>query len=192
MATSESGQSDEPRSYKGLLSDGVYAPFTPAVKRLFWPLDGVFPTAISVMKTPRRPEDLEPYFQSDAGGDGSGMWHEISQLPLTEPKVSSIEASVYDLDQWESDWVAWHENHTGDEFEQEYVTYGDLSDEDRPYAKEQKEDLSWEEDSDTEFLVYCCGEDRPLRKRGIKLLVTPSAGNYFVTVHDYLSGKSGF
>lgn len=194
MATSHSGQAEEPpyRSYKELRSDHVHVLFSPATKRLFWPLDGVFPTAISVMKTPRSPDDLEPYFQPDTGGSGSGTWHEISQLPLTEPKVSSVEASVYDLDQWEFDWMAWHRDHAGGEFDPEYVTYGDLSDEDRPYANDPKEDGSWEEEEDTEFLVKCCGEDRPLRKRGVKLVVTPSAGNHFVTVHDYVSGKSAF
>ena len=194
MATSQSGQSDEPpyRSYEELRSDHVHVLFSPATKRLFWRLDGAFPTAISVMKTPRSPDDLEPYFQPDTGGSGSGTWHEISQLPLTEPKVLSVKASVYDLDQWEFDWMAWHRDHAGGEFDPEYVTYGDLSDEDRPYANDPKEDGSWEEDSDTEFLVKCCGEDRPLRKRGVKLVVTPSAGNDFVTVHDYVSGKSGF
>jgi hypothetical protein len=85
--------------------------------------------------------------------------------------------------------VAWHSRHTGDEFEQEDVTYGDLSDEDRPYAQEQKEDLSWEEDSDTEFLVYCCKEDRPLRKGGQKLVVKSSPGNHFVTIQVYVCGE---
>lgn len=194
MVTSQSGQSDEPsyRSYKELRGDHVHVLFSPTTKRLFWPLDGVSPTAISVMKTPCSPDDLEPYFQLDTRGSGGGTWHEISQLPLTEPKVSSVEVSVYELDQWEFDWMEWHRDHAGGEFDPEYVTYGDLSDEDRPYANDQKEDGSWEEDSDTEFLVKCCGEDRPLRKRGIKLVVTHSAGNRFVTVHDYVSGKSSF
>lgn len=88
--------------------------------------------------------------------------------------------------------MAWHRDHAGGEFDPEYVTYRDLSDEDRPFANDPKEDGSWEEDSDTEFLVKCCGEDRPLRKRGIKLVVTHSAGNRFVTVHDYVSGKYCF
>lgn len=56
-------------------------------------------------------------------------------------------------------------------------TYGDLSDEDRPYADEAKEDGSWEE--------------RPLGKRGVKLVVTPSVGNEYITVLDYVSGKFG-
>lgn len=88
--------------------------------------------------------------------------------------------------------MTWHEDHTGDEFEQEYLTYGDLDDKDRPYADDAKEDDSWEEDSDTEFLSRCCGEARPLHKRGMVLIVTPTAGKDFVTVHDYVSGESSF
>jgi len=94
------------------------------------------------------------------------------------------------LDQWEYDWVALHGDHQGDHHNSEYVEYGDMSDEDRPYANEAKQDGSWEEDSDTEFLIKCCGEDRPLRKGGHKLVVTPSAGNDFVTVHDYVNSTS--
>lgn len=195
MATSQSGQSDElslpPFWWCKPLGRGL---FSPATERLFWPLDGVFPASISVMKTPRSPNDLEPFFQPDTTGSGTGTWHEISQLPLTKAKVSSIEASVSDLDQWEFDWIEWHRDHTAPEFDQEYVTYGDLSDEDRPWADadQPNEDGSWEEDSDTEFLIKCCGEDRPLRKRGLKLVVTPSAGKDFVTVYDYVSGKCPF
>lgn len=184
-----SGERPTYRSFKDLRGDPTVAVFfSPAAKRLFWPLDGVFPTALSVMKTPRSADDLEPYFQHTPGG---GTWHEIAQMPLTEPKVSSVEASACDLEQWEPDWAAWHGHHEGEMADPEYVTYGDLSDEDRPYAKEPREDGSWEEDSDTEFLVRCCGQDRPLRKRGRKLVVTPAAGGDFVTVHDYVSGESG-
>jgi hypothetical protein len=194
MSSSQSAQTDEPpyRSYKELERNHIRVQFSPDAKRLFWPFDGVFPTAISVMKTPRSPEDLEPYFQPDAEAGGTGTWHEISQLPLTEPRVSSVEATISDLDQWESGWMEWHIDHTGDQFSREYVTYGDLNDEDRPYAENAKEDGSWEEDSDTEFLMKCCRQDRPLRKGGKTLLVTPSAGNHFVTVHDYISGKLDF
>lgn len=183
-----SGERSPYRSFKDLRGDPNAAVFfSPAARRLFWPLDGVFPTALSVMKTPRSADDLEPYFLETPGGD---TWHEIAQMPLTEPKVSSVEASACDLEQWESDWAAWHGHHEGEPADPEYVTYGDLSDEDRPYAKEPREDGSWEEDSDTEFLVRCCGQDRPLRKRGRKLVVTPAAGGDFVTVHDYVSGES--
>lgn len=142
------------------------------------------------MKTPRGADDLEPFFQETNEG---GVWHEIAQLPLTEPKVSSLEASVYELEQWEYDWAAWHGPwhgiREGGLVDPEYVTYGELSDEDRPYAKEAREDGSWEEDEDAEFLVRCCGEDRPLGKRGQRLVVRPAEGGEFVTVRDYVSGK---
>jgi hypothetical protein len=189
MATPQLSQPDEPPypSYRELRGECLPVRLSPDVaQRLFWPLDGVFPTAISVMKTTRSPDSLEPYFQPDAEGSGSGTWHEISQLPLTEPKVSSVEASVSDLNHWEELWLGQHREH----IDAEYVTYGDLSDDDRPYPPEMKEDGGWESDSDTEFLVRCCGEDRPLRKAA-KLVVTPSAGNHFVTVQDYVGGKSG-
>lgn len=89
--------------------------------------------------------------------------------------------------------MAWRRYHAGGEFDPKYVTYGDLSDEDRPpYVNDPKEDGSWEEDSGMEFLLKCRGEDRPLGKRGEKLVVTHSAGNRVVTVHNYVSGKSGF
>ncbi|PQE28395.1 domain containing protein [Rutstroemia sp. NJR-2017a BBW] len=177
---------DEPPypSHNELQRARVYLEYSPAAKRLFWRYEGVFPTAISVMKLPLKRDDLEPYFQPDTEGGGSGTWHDISQLSITEPKVSSIEASAYVLAKWESDWFEWHRDHTGDEFNPQYVNYEDLSDEDRPYAEYSKEDGSWEEDSETRFLVKCCGQDRPLRKQGIKLLV---AGNQFVTIHDYIS-----
>ena len=79
MATSKSSQLDEPPylSYRELQnelrSDRVPVIFCPDAKqRLFWPLDGVFPTSISVMKTPRSPDSLEPYFLPDTTGSGSG------------------------------------------------------------------------------------------------------------------------
>lgn len=152
--------------------------FSDAAKCLYWPLAGSFPIAISVMKSRRGAlEERESLLQPDR------TWHEITSQPLTEPKVSSIDASIFDFHQWEPDWVAMHEDHDA----AEYVTYGDLNDEDRPYAREPKEDGSWEEDSDTEFLLRCCGQDRPMRKRGLKPTVTPSSGNDFVSIYDYVT-----
>jgi hypothetical protein len=74
----------------------------------------------------------------------------------------------------------------------EYVTYGDLNNDERPFAQEpERQDgtWSWDEPSDTEILVRCCGEDRPLGKRGLTLDVRPSPGNDFVTVKDYVGGE---
>ncbi|KFY40094.1 hypothetical protein V494_03650 [Pseudogymnoascus sp. VKM F-4513 (FW-928)] len=114
MATSQSSQQAGPPypSYKELQSDMVHIIHCPdAAKRLFWPLDGVLPTSISVMRTSSSPDSLEPYFQPDTEGNSCGTWHEISQLPLTEPKVSSVQVSVYHLDEWEDTWLEHHRGH---------------------------------------------------------------------------------
>lgn len=187
MEASQSLQSDEPPypSFEELERKGLRILFTRNTWRLYWELDGNFPVAISIMKDHNGANDLEPFFRPK-----TGTWHELADMPLTEPKVSSVEAVVGDLWQWESDWLEWHGWHTAPVYNQEFVTYGDLNDDVRPYAEEPTEDGDWEEDSDKKFLIKCCGEDRPLRKKEIKLKVTPSAeGDSFVTIRDYISGK---
>ncbi|KAM3501682.1 hypothetical protein MY11210_009308, partial [Beauveria gryllotalpidicola] len=130
------------------------------------------------MKTFQSGRDgLEPFQNLD------GTWHEIAFLPVQQPPVSSIVASLEFLNDWEHDWVEHHQHHEGAEF----VTYGELSDEDRPYAREMKEDGSWEEDSDTEFLNKCCGRGRPMYWRDLKLYVAASPDRGFVTIKDYVS-----
>lgn len=147
--------------------------------RLYWTLAGDFPACISVMKTFHSGRDgLEPFQNPD------GTWHEIACLPVKQPPVSSIVASLEFLKDWEHDWVEHHECHQG----AEYVTYGELGDEDRPYAREMKEDGSWEEDSDTEFLNKCCGRGRPMYWRDVSLHVAASTDKGFVTIRDYVSG----
>ncbi|KAH7348969.1 hypothetical protein BKA65DRAFT_455485 [Rhexocercosporidium sp. MPI-PUGE-AT-0058] len=182
-STSWPPQADEPPypSFGDLSGNRLPVRFSDATKRLFWPLDGDFPAAISVMKTAKDPDSLEPFFQPDPVG-GSGMWHEISDLPLTEPKVSSVEASVEDLERWSSNWMEHHRGHVA----QEIITYGEMSNDDRPYASEMNEDGSWDADSDTEYVLGCCGEDRP-EDVDAKLVVHPSAGCDFVTIGDYVS-----
>ena len=157
MAAAQSSSPDGPPypSFRELQGNRERVRFSVAAERLYWPLQGAFPSVISVMKTARSAGELEPFFQPATDGSGGGTWHDISLLPLTDPKVSSFEASVDDLDQWQSGWVEWHEDHAA----AEYVTYGDLSDEDRPYADQADEDGNWEDDSDTEFLI------RLLRRR---------------------------
>lgn len=51
----------------------------------------------------------EPYFEQTS--DGSGNWHAVSKMPLSEPKVSLITVSVHDLDLWEEFWLEEHEQH---------------------------------------------------------------------------------
>ncbi|KAL8354007.1 hypothetical protein RB601_003724 [Gaeumannomyces tritici] len=108
------------RSFKELRDDPTVAVvFSPAAKRFFWPLDGVFLTTLSVIKTFRSANDFEPYFQHTFGGN---IWHEIAQLPLTKPKVSSVEASIWGLAQWKSNWAAWHGRYEREPANPEYVT----------------------------------------------------------------------
>lgn len=137
--------------------------------RLYWPIKGSFPAALSIMKNPRGAlEEMEPLLLPD------GSLHEVLSQSLTEPKISSIDISIRSLDQYESDWVAWHEEDEAAEF----VTYGDIDDETRPLGH-----------SDTKYLASCCGQDRPIGRRGLKLHVTPPPGNEFVTIYDYVSSK---
>lgn len=70
-----------------------------ATQRLFWPLDGPLSTSISVMKDAKSPDSLEPYFKQTS--NGTGIWHTVSQMSLTKPKVSSITVSVNNLNVWE-------------------------------------------------------------------------------------------
>lgn len=169
---------------RDLQGDGIPVRFVDATRRIFWSFEGDFPSAVSVMKTALTPESLEPLFQPDPSEGSSGTWHEICQHALTEPKVSSVRASVYHLEQYHEDWMGWHREHPW----AEYVTHGEMSDADRPFASAMREDGSWEEDSDTEWMVACCGEERPLNK-DVKLEIKPAEGCQYVTIRDYVSGE---
>jgi hypothetical protein len=199
MTSPQPERSGQPplRSWSQLRYDEVHVAFSPVAQRLFWQYDGSFPSAISVMKVSGNATELEPLFQpsgtSAAAGDGgsggngagTGLWHAVAHEPVTQPPVSSLRATIEDLDQWESDWLFWHQDHESAEF----VTYGDLSDEDRPFAEYADEDGDWEADSDTDFKIRCCGEDRPLRRRGLELEVKPGDGGAFVSLRDYVQGE---
>lgn len=113
----------------------------------------------------------------------------VSKMPLSEPKVSSITVSVWDLDLWENDWLDEHDQHSspsGGEGEPN-ARYGRLPDlglEGGEREEEEEED----EDYDPNIrLLICCGEIRPHGK-DVKLVVKPATGGEgFVTVHDYVS-----
>jgi hypothetical protein len=170
--------------------DGRPPDISEAYQRLIWPITGDFPSAILVMKEPQKNTgDAEPFFNPE-----TGEWHEIASHSITSEKVSAIEASVYNLEAWSTVWGDYHMEHANPENPQcEYVTYGDLSDDERPFAENpMREDWTWngwEEDSDTEFLSRCCGQDRPIGKVGRTLEVRPSEGNDFVSIKDYVGGE---
>ena len=160
--------------------------FSTAFERLIWPVRGEFPSAISVMIGPQQNIGTpQPLFNPE-----TGEWHEIASQSITNTKVSHLEASLADLDFWDRTWERFHMEHADPAFDEcEFVTYDDLDNDVRPFAQEpEREDgtWSWDERSDTEILIHCCDEDRPLGKQGLTLEVRPSPGNDFVTVKDYV------
>ena len=160
----------------------VLATLSPSAQRLFWTLSGPLtsPTSISIMEKPHNPDSLEPYFDQS-----TNTFHAVSEAPLTEPKVSSITARVYELELWEEQWMDMHRNHSepdGGEENGEGVVWGELEDYDEDLDEE------GEGDDETLHLLMCCSEKRP-RKKAVNITVKPATGGGkgFVTVHDYLS-----
>ncbi|KAH7014558.1 uncharacterized protein B0I36DRAFT_338889 [Microdochium trichocladiopsis] len=178
--------------------------FAPHTWRLFWHFRGDFPECVSVARVKWVEEDVEPFFtpaeEGQQGDDpsvpdgdaGGGTWHEIAHLPLTEPKVSSINASSLDLEMLECNWVWTHREFHDDNCESDdggWVRYGDLG------SNSAVDPSIWETGApdyictdDTKCLIRCsCGEDRPVGKSELKITEVPSPGNDFVTVKDYIS-----
>ncbi|OAQ97538.1 hypothetical protein LLEC1_03609 [Akanthomyces lecanii] len=163
-------------SFEELRQNKQRVVFSEEFTRLYWPLRGTFPTALSVMKTMRGAlQEMEPLQHGD------GRWHEIVSIPLTEPKVSSIHALIPMLDEYEGNWVAWHEYHEA----AEYVTNSNLDDNTRPHGEQHEEPL--ETEPAMGYIVRCCGQDRPEYKDGLTVQVKPAAGEEFVTIYDYVS-----
>lgn len=199
METSTEATPQPSESYEELESPYLppHVSLSPEVDRLVWEFKGTFPSAISVMSNDSGAEGhLEPFFKpADATDDqnpentSTGTYHPIALLPMTDPPASLITVASVDLDNWEKNWVESHEWHS--EVHGEFVTYGDLDDDIRPWLDDPKEEdpYNWEADSDTEFLIKCCGEDRPVRTWGRRLKVTPRGAGGFVTIGDYVCGE---
>lgn len=165
-------------SFREIRDNGDDVCFCDATERLYWTLQDAFPNAVSVMKSRTGGlDEREPFVKPD------GTLHEIASLPLTTRKVSSVDATIPLLDQWESDWAAYHKYHT----EGKWVSYRDLDDNIRPYPTEMNEDGSWDDNLDTQFLIRCCGQDRPSNKHGQRLRIIPLEGNNFITIYDFIS-----
>lgn len=142
---------------------------TEATRRLFWSIQGPLETHVFVLEDFTEPESTrEPYLQQSPDGT---RWHDISQEPLTEPRVSSVTVGVYQLAMWEEDWLEWHRHaYPGEEgCVYEEVDEGD-EDEDGGYEGQK--------------LVRCCGTDRP---KETPPLVVRASEHPYVTVHDYLT-----
>ncbi|KEQ62596.1 uncharacterized protein M437DRAFT_49717 [Aureobasidium melanogenum CBS 110374] len=192
MAEARNAQKDEddkppyPTFMERWIENSRAPRFAAAFGRLIWPIQGEFPSTISVMAEPHQDTGtLQPLFDSE-----TGEWHKIASQSITDSKVSYIEASVVNLDNWDRRWERLHMEHADPAYDEcKFVTYGDLDNGIRPFAEDpEREDgtWSWDERSDTEILVHCCDEDRPLDKQYLTLKVRPSLGNDFVTVKDYV------
>lgn len=158
-------------------------------ERLIWPIRGDFPFAIFVMKEPyQNVGDPEPLFNTE-----TGEWHEIATQSITDKKISFVEASLENLNEYDDYWMEFHMEHAehGDG-NCESVAYGDLSDDLRGgVPDEEREEGSWRRDetSNKEILIRCCDEDRPLDKTNLSVEVRPSPGNDFITVRDYVGSE---
>ncbi|KAI1181460.1 hypothetical protein F5B17DRAFT_436772 [Nemania serpens] len=158
-----------------------YPDHTPEADRIFWTLNGPLHSSVWIQSH----GSLKPYAQGT--DELNPNWHPISQCPLTEPKVSSITVTVDELDIWEAEWVSYHQRHADPpdpQLDEPYVCegyrYGPL--------------LDYDPDLDGEsrlHLLECCGMLRP---RGVvsSIVVKPSPGNEFVTIHDYLTTVHAF
>lgn len=126
------------------------------------------------MKNANDPDSLEAYFEDR-------NCHPISQMPLTEPKVSSVTVHVEDLDNWEENWYEAYRDSSDspeDHDPSKGVEWGVLPD----YDSEEDEEGY---DGGPQHLLMCCGVKRP-RGGKASLVVKASAGS-FVTIHDYVS-----
>ncbi|KAI4915887.1 hypothetical protein J4E90_004333 [Alternaria incomplexa] len=144
-------------------------------QRLKWVLDGPLISAIEVMHDIKYDPNIatEPYGDKTAS---TTTWHPVSQLPLTEPKISSVIVHIDSLEDWEVQWLEihrfCHDPEENGEDPEEFL-FGELSD--------------YNSDSDEEeepHLLRCCRANRP-RKKGETLLVKASGA--YVTIHDYVS-----
>ena len=105
-------------------------------KLLFWPLDGptLETSGLAVMAGPTNPDVRAPYYNA-----ATGVWHPVSQLPISKPRVSSITVRVTELEDWEGNWEGTHCDHVAGE-------EGD--------------------DSGGVGSIECCGMERPAGKDG--------------------------
>ncbi|KAH8812143.1 hypothetical protein F5884DRAFT_784533 [Xylogone sp. PMI_703] len=178
MSTAGVGQADQALpSFEALRNSQQHIRLSPDAQSLFWSLDGPLTSSIWIMESARNPDSLEPYCRQTTGTDTD--WHPASQSPLTEPKVSSVTVTVYDLELWEDQWLDVHRDHADPEGGDENgdgVEFGELPD----YNPD-------EDEEGPEHLLMCCGTKRP-RGKAARLVVKPTAsGNGFLTIHDYVS-----
>ena len=166
----------------------------PETRRFRWTLNGPLETAITVSRDVYfDPDEVpEPYYLGNDNDkekeDGKeSKWHAFSQLPLTEPKVSSLRLCVDPLDHWDYHWMEKHDQH----LDPDEKRAGNVPDDHILYGPLPRE-AAYEDgtvDPGDEHLLVCCGQKRPLGKEAKGVVVKPTAGEGpgFVTIHDFIS-----
>ena len=163
-------------SYEALREAGQGTHLNPDVYLLFWSLNGPLSVAIRVMDDCFYDPDSVPesYVLPAPDANGSTL-HPISQSSLTAAKISSVTVKISPLDDWENTWLDLHRNHSEP---------GDNESDDTHWGQLPDYDSDDDETDFGEFLLKCCGMERP-RPNTAGLLVQASGD--FVTVHDYVS-----
>lgn len=146
-----------------------------AFLRLVIRLEGPLSTAVSVMNEEEDPDaPWEPYCRETAA-DGL-VWHPISQEPLCDPAISSIQTKVWCLSDWQQSWLSVFDDDDllvppGDGV---YTIWGP------PREGEEPDD-----DEHGLCLLYHEGEHRPPNYN--EPLVVTARDKPYLTVHDFLS-----
>ncbi|KAH7031274.1 uncharacterized protein B0I36DRAFT_229503, partial [Microdochium trichocladiopsis] len=166
-------------SYEEHTAAGRWERSSSALNHIFWSLDGPLETAISVLSIQDDVVLKEPIYDQE-----SGEWHPIAQLPISEPRLSSIAVQVFELDDWEEQWLGYHAEHEDLRLP---VAHGDDNDDDNARA-------------DSTELLECCGTEIP-RDKSVTVQVAalndgPDGGfatirDYVTVVHPWLMGLRG-
>lgn len=106
------GNSQKAPSYEAFKDTQQFVNLSPDALRLYWILDGPLSSAIWIMESKFYDPSttMKPYLLS-ISEDGTPNWSEISQSPLTTPKISSVTVHVNELEWWEESWLELHHNH---------------------------------------------------------------------------------
>lgn len=89
---------------------------------------------------------------------------------MTRPPVSSISVGVYQLDEWEDEWVEVHRE--------------DYSADRRTIAVEDGEEDTYDDDGTPVRILHCCGFDRPSPPTTLEVRASTAP---YVTIHDYVT-----
>ncbi|KAJ4286615.1 hypothetical protein N0V88_007904 [Collariella sp. IMI 366227] len=89
----------------------------PETRRIRWTLNGPLESPVTISRSAHFDPDKipEPYYMGSSSNNSNDdeknrkpNWYPVSQLPLTELKVSPLLLSVHPLDHWDYHWMEKH------------------------------------------------------------------------------------